>query len=97
MANFLNPYEHLNNQMVEVKSNLSTLAIKLDHFFSASTSPIDLIDGEELRRRIDISETTLKRYRDQGRIPYVLIGSQYRYNYPEVVKALTVSKRTGKK
>lgn len=51
---------------------------------------LDVVTGDELRKRLQISEVTLRKYREQGRIPYLLVGGQYRYNFREVVAALTV-------
>lgn len=54
---------------------------------------LEILTGEELKERLKVSETTLKKYRVQGRIPYILIGGQYRYNFKDVVEALTIKKR----
>jgi cellobiose-specific phosphotransferase system component IIB len=51
---------------------------------------LDVVSGEELKKRLQISESTLKKYRTSGRIPFILVGGQYRYSYPEVINALTV-------
>lgn len=50
----------------------------------------EIIDGAELRKRLNISEPTAIRWRQKGRIPYLQIGSNIRYNWREVIKALEV-------
>ena len=54
---------------------------------------IEIINSREIRTRLDISEPTLIRWRQKGKIPYLAIGSVIRYNWIEVVDALTVNKK----
>lgn len=48
----------------------------------------EVIDGKELCKRLDISEPTLIRWRQKGKIPSFRIGTSVRYNWPAVVKHL---------
>jgi excisionase family DNA binding protein len=49
---------------------------------------IELIDREELCRRLSISEPTVIRWEAKGKIPAIHMGSIRRYNWPKVVEAL---------
>lgn len=60
-----------------------------------SEQKLDVVTGDELKKRLQISEVTLKKYRNQGRIPFMIVGGQYRYSYPDVIKSLTVPSRRG--
>ena len=53
---------------------------------------IEIINSREIRTRLDISEPTLIRWRQKGKIPYLAIGSVIRYNWFDAVEALTVKK-----
>ena len=46
----------------------------------------EIIDENELSKRLNISKVTLGKYRKEGTIPYIRIGSTIRYNYPKVIK-----------
>ncbi len=43
------------------------------------------LTGKELCDYLSISEPTLSRYRKKGKIPFLTIGDQYRYDINEVV------------
>ena len=51
------------------------------------------LNGKELCDYLGISEPTLIRYRNKGKIPYLIIGDQYRYNISAVTKALEVNSK----
>jgi|SRR5690606_22120471 len=55
----------------------------------------EIIDSKTLMKRLDISEPTLQRWRDKGRIPYIQQDNVVRYNWPKVLEAL--EKRKGGK
>ena len=46
----------------------------------------EIIDENELSKRLNISKVTLGKYRKEGTIPYIRIGGTIRYNYPKVIK-----------
>jgi hypothetical protein len=54
----------------------------------AQPQRIELIDREELCRRLAISEPTVIRYEAKGKIPAIHLGAIRRYNWPKVVEAL---------
>lgn len=53
----------------------------------------EIIDREELCKRLDITETTAITWQNKGKIPALKIGAQYRYNWPAVIKALEIKRR----
>lgn len=61
-----------------------------------SKEPSEIIDSKTLMERLDISEPTVIRWRQKGKIPYLQIGTAIRYDYPKVLAALEVNKKGGK-
>ncbi|HMR83106.1 MAG TPA: hypothetical protein PKE30_08245 [Niabella sp.] len=47
------------------------------------------IDGDELRKRLQISRPTEISMRKRGKLPYLMVNGHYRYNWPEVLKKLS--------
>lgn len=77
-----NPFDILLAELQELK-----VMIQASGKAEGSTAP-DIIDGQELCKRLDISEPTLIRWRKKGKIPSFKIGSSIRYNWPVVVSQL---------
>lgn len=78
----LNPFEVIMTELQELKG-----MIQASGKGEGSPAP-DIIDGQELCKRLDISEPTLIRWRQKGKIPFMRIGSSLRYNWPSVVSHL---------
>ena len=76
-----NPFEEILTELREVKEQISTLK-------SVTTPPIEVIDRSELQKRLSITEPTAIAWGKRGRIPELRIGSNVRYNWPDVVKSL---------
>ena len=51
------------------------------------------VDTKELCAFLGVTEPTIVRYRKKGVIPFMAIGSAYRYEIPKVVAALENKKR----
>ncbi len=49
---------------------------------------IEIIDRDELCKRLSITEPTAIRWEKKGRIPSLRIGSNVRYNWPAVIESL---------
>ena len=47
---------------------------------------------KELSYYLGLSDQTVTRWRNKGRIPFIKIGPSIRYNLDEVLKAIEVSK-----
>ncbi len=76
-----NPFDQILGELSEIKQ---TIVIR-------NTSPdqqIEIIDRKELLKRLSITEPTAIRWAKRGIIPEIHIGSNIRYNWPAVVKAL---------
>jgi hypothetical protein len=76
-----NPFEEILSELKAIKLLISSLRI-------AQPREIEIIDRAELRKRLEITEPTVIRWQRRGDIPFMLIGTCVRYNWPEVVKAL---------
>jgi excisionase family DNA binding protein len=48
----------------------------------------EVIDSKELCKLLDITEPTLKRWRDKGKLPFLQLGSRIRYSKAAVLRAL---------
>ena len=54
----------------------------------AAPQKIELITPDELCKRLNISIQTQIRYRQKGKLPWLEIGNQIRYDWNKVVEAL---------
>ena len=75
---------------------------ELTKFFPESQTPNqllkpDIITGEELCKKLDVTIQTLIRWRQKGKIPYLQIGSSIRYDLNKVLDAIEVGKKKGAK
>lgn len=52
------------------------------------------VSTKEICDFLSITEPTLIRWRNKGKIPFIKIGSNIRYNKAEVIKALEVKNNT---
>jgi excisionase family DNA binding protein len=73
---------------------------ELTNFFPSTlnsnpTPQPDIMTGEELCKKLDVTIQTLIRWRHKGKIPYLQIGSSIRYDFNKVLDALEVSKKKG--
>ena len=59
-----------------------------------AAQPVEVIDTQELCKRLDLSEPTIITWRKKKTIPFFRIGSSVRFNWLKVVEAL--EKRNGK-
>ena len=55
----------------------------------------EIMTGEELCKKLDVTIQTLIRWRHKGKIPYLQIGSSIRYDFNKVLDALEVTKKKG--
>jgi hypothetical protein len=55
---------------------------------STSKQAAEIINRDELCKRLDITEPTAIRWEKKGKIPCFRIGSNVRYNWPKVIEAL---------
>ena len=75
---------------------------ELTKFFPESQTPNqllkpDIITGEELCKKLDVTIQTLIRWRQKGKIPYLQLGSSIRYDLNKVLDAIEVGKKKGAK
>ena len=62
-----------------------------------SESKPEIITGEDLCKKLDITIQTLIRWRQKGKIPYLQIGSSIRYDLNKVLDAIEIGKKKGAK
>lgn len=51
-----------------------------------------IVDTKEILKVLGISETTLIRLKNKGKIPYIKIGGTHRYDVDRVIEELSVKK-----
>jgi len=76
-----NPFDQILGELSEIKETINI-------FRTAPDQQIEIIDRKELLKRLSITEPTAIRWAKRGIIPEIHIGSNIRYNWPAVVKAL---------
>lgn len=76
-----NPFEFINNELAEIKDRLSELVEP------KSTTP-QIVDEAFLAKEIKVTRQTIGRWRIQGRIPFIQVGSVIRYDFLKVIEAL---------
>lgn len=76
-----NPFETILQELVQIKEAIATIQ-------TSSAPTIEIIDRPELLKRLAITEPTAIRWGQKGKIPEIRIGSNIRYNWPEVVASL---------
>lgn len=78
----LNPFELLIERFNGLEEKLLTL------YPAIPGQQIEIINRDELCKRLDITEPTAIRWEKKGAIPSIRIGSNVRYNWPKVVESL---------
>ncbi len=76
-----NPFDQIFVELAEIKETINIIRTVPD-------KQIEIIDRKELLKRLSITEPTAIRWGKRGIIPEIHIGSNIRYNWPAVVKAL---------
>lgn len=54
---------------------------------------IEIIDQDELCKRLSLTRQTVSRWREKGKIPFIQIGSAFRYDWIKVIEALESKKK----
>ena len=83
-----NPFDVIIADLQEIKSKLSEPSP------SIVIPPTEIIDRDELCKRLAITEPTAIRWEKKGKIPCFRIGNRVRYNWPSVID--TLSKKGGR-
>ena len=78
-------FDSLPAAVAELQAQLSKLEEKINEQPKTTGR---IVNGVTLCDILDITEPTLIRYRNAGRIPYMSIGGAYRYDVQEVIDAL---------
>ena len=76
-----NPFQLLFEKLDGIQEQISAMA-------PATTPQIEIINRDELCKRLDITEPTCIRWEKKGKIPSMRIGSAIRYDWFAVVEAL---------
>ena len=61
---------------------------KLSNHFNNEIENDEILSENQLCERLNISRTTISRYRKENKIPYLKVGNNIRYEYNKVLKAL---------
>jgi len=88
-------------QIITDKSEFQLVALEMMQWAVENmpkTNPTpkpEIMTGEELCKKLDVTIQTLIRWRHKGKIPYLQIGSSIRYDFNKVLEAIEVSKNKG--
>ena len=82
-----NPFDLIIEDLKEIKSKISISSA------ASNTLPTEIINRDELCKRLTITEPTCIRWEKKNRIPSFRIGHSVRYNWPSVIEALENKKR----
>ena len=61
---------------------------KLSNHLNNEIDDDEILSENQLCERLNISRTTISRYRKENKIPYLKVGNNIRYEYNKVLKAL---------
>lgn len=89
-----NPFAILDARL----SNIEGLLLELKHPESSNqeSKPKIILDTDELMQKLGITRPTLSKWRKEGRIPFIQVGSVVRYDLDKVLEALESKKRRSK-
>lgn len=79
--------QQIKDQNETNSKTLDIIAAKLNNGVPIGES---LIDSKTLRQRLGITPPTEIKMRKQKRLPFVMVGGNFRYDWAAVVNALTV-------
>lgn len=77
-----NPFDDLFQRLANIEEKLASIGMPI------TEPPAEIIDRITLCKRLNITAPTAIRWEKKGKIPTVRIGSNVRYNWPSVIKAL---------
>jgi excisionase family DNA binding protein len=75
------PIEQIRLELEELRQQLSTILL-------SKQQTTEIIDRQELCKRLNITKPTAIRWEKKGKIPSMRIGGNVRYNWPTVIEAL---------
>lgn len=82
-------FEQMPAAMAQMLAKIEQLDSKLTAIEKQQPINESPIDGSELRKRLGISRPTEINMRRRGKLPFLLVNGNYRYNWQEVVKVLS--------
>ncbi|MDR7130337.1 excisionase family DNA binding protein [Algoriphagus sp. 4150] len=89
--NIQNPFAILDARL----ANIEGLLIDLKHpdAINLENQPKSILDTDQLMAKLGITRPTLSKWRKEGRIPFIQVGSVVRYDLDKVLEALESKKR----
>ena len=86
----------MTNPFEELKAAMEQRFDLLEKMISGSPGsvPDEIIDRAELCKRLDITQTTAIAWQKKGKLPFLRIGKQIRYDWKKVLKAMETKKGT---
>ena len=61
---------------------------KLSNHFNNEIEDDEILSENQLCERLNISRTTISRYRKENKIPYLKVGNNIRYEYNKVLNSI---------
>lgn len=77
-----NPFEEILAELRDIKTSITTIQKPAD------AVPPEIIDTEELCKRLNITAPTARKWRLKKKIPSFKLGDMVRYNWPRVIESL---------
>ncbi|MBC7745671.1 MAG: helix-turn-helix domain-containing protein [Flavobacterium sp.] len=88
-----NPFETLENRLTEIYNQNQQIMLLFGQGQGQNIAkPIDLVDGEQLSKKLGITIQTLIRWRQKGKIPFLQVGKSIRYDLNKVLESLEKKK-----
>ena len=84
-----NPFDVIIEKLIGLESKLAESNPSLP-----VTNTAEIINRDELCKRLTLTEPTVIRWERKGKIPCFRIGSNVRYNWPKVIDALEAKTNT---
>jgi len=87
-------YPNLSNPFKALFNKLNSIEAMLKERNSVSPAPpTEIIDGNEVCKRLRISGPTLIAWRRRDVVPFIIVDGVIRYNWPKVIEALESRKK----
>ena len=78
----------INSRLIAI-TGIMQLILEHHQVLSPMSQPVNWLDNQDVMQKLKISDSTLRRLRDQGTISYSRIGGKYYYNESDIQAVLS--------